>query len=65
MYTMISKSNAIKQEEVELPKITFVSRISRMGKQKMIITVPRSFWEDMEPLEQRKQVKVTVEEAYD
>jgi dTDP-4-dehydrorhamnose 3,5-epimerase-like enzyme len=63
MYTMISKT--IRQQEVELPKVTFVSRISMMGQQKMIITVPRGFWEDVEPLKQRKQVKVTVEEAYD
>jgi hypothetical protein len=49
----------------ELPKVTFVSKISMMGKQKVIITVPRDFWEEIEPLRQRKQVKVTVEEAYD
>ena len=53
---------------IELPKVTFVSKISQMiakdRLQKVIITVPRDFWEDIEPLRQ-KQVKVTVEEAYD
>jgi hypothetical protein len=33
--------------------------------QKVIITVPRDFWEEIKPLRQRKQVKVVVEEAYD
>ena len=54
---------------IELPKVTFVSKISQMiakdRLQKVIITVPRDFWEDIEPLRQKKQVKVTVEEAYD
>ena len=54
---------------IELPKVTFVSKISQMiakdRVQKVIITVPRDFWEDVEPLRQKKQVKVTVEEAYD
>ena len=54
---------------IELPKVTFVSKISQMiakdRVQKVIITVPRDFWEDVEPLRQKRQVKVTVEEAYD
>ena len=50
---------------VIMPKVTFVSRVSKMGEQKMIITVPRNFWDEMEPLRQKKQVKVVVEEAYD
>ena len=54
---------------IELPKVTFVSKISQMiakdRVQKVIITVPRDFWEEIEPLRQKKQVKVTVEEAYD
>jgi hypothetical protein len=53
----------IRQEE--LPKVTFVSKISRMGKHKKMITIPRDFWEDIAPLELKKQVKVTVEEAYE
>ena len=54
---------------IELPKVTFVSKVSQMiakdRVQKVIITVPRDFWEDVEPLRQKRQVKVTVEEAYD
>ena len=54
---------------IELPKVTFVSKVLQMiakdKVQKVIITVPRDFWEDIEPLRQKRQVKVTVEEAYD
>ena len=54
---------------MELPKVTFVSKILQViakdRVQKVIITVPRDFWEDIEPLRQKRQVKVTVEEAYD
>ena len=54
---------------IELPKVTFVSKVSQMiakdRVQKVIITVTRDFWGDVEPLRQKKQVKVTVEEAYD
>jgi hypothetical protein len=50
---------------VSMPKVTFVSKISKMGNQKVIITVPRDFWEEIEPLRKIKQVKITVEEAYD
>jgi hypothetical protein len=54
---------------IEVPRVTFVSRISQMiakdRVQKVIITVPRDFWEEIEPLRQKKQVKVTIEEAYE
>jgi RNase H-fold protein (predicted Holliday junction resolvase) len=54
---------------ITMPRVTFVSRISQMVAkdkvQKVIITVPREFWDEIEPLRQRKQVKVIVEEAYD
>jgi hypothetical protein len=54
---------------IELPRVTFVSKISQMVAkdrvQKVIITVPRDFWEEIEPLRQKKQVKVIVEDAYE
>jgi hypothetical protein len=54
---------------IEVPKVTFVSKVLQMVAkdkvQKVIITVPRDFWEEIEPLRQKRQVKVTVEEAYD
>ncbi len=54
---------------IEVPRVTFVSKISQMVAkdrvQKVIITVPRDFWEEIELLRQKKQVKVTVEDAYD
>lgn len=56
---------------IELPRVTFVSRIIRQaGKDpykihKKIITIPSDFWDDVAELEKRKQIKVTIEEAYD
>lgn len=54
---------------IELPKVTFVSKVLQMiakdRVQKVIITVPRDFWDEIEPLRKKRQVKVTVEEAYD
>jgi len=46
-------------------KITFVGRISKMGDQKKFVTIPRNFWDLIKDLEKMKQVKVTIEEAYD
>jgi hypothetical protein len=48
-----------------MPRVTFVSKISKMGTQKVIITVPRDFWDEIEPLRKLKQVKVIVEAAYE
>jgi hypothetical protein len=54
---------------IELPKVTFVSKIilisTKEKLQKKIITIPKDFWDDVKELEERKQVKVTIEEAYD
>jgi hypothetical protein len=56
---------------IEMPRVTFVSRINRMATKepykihKKIITIPSDFWNDVEELEKRKQIKVTIEEAYD
>jgi hypothetical protein len=59
---------------IELPRVTFVSKITQIIAkdknqneriQKVIITVPRDFWDEIEPLRQKKQVKVIVEDAYD
>lgn len=52
-----------------MPRVTFVSKIIRISTkdklQKKIITIPRDFWDEVEDLEERKQIKVTIEEAYD
>jgi hypothetical protein len=56
---------------IEMPRVTFVSRINRMATKepykihKKTITIPSDFWNDVEELEKRKQIKVTIEEAYD
>ena len=56
---------------IEMPKVTFVSKIIRQASkepykiQKKIITIPSDFWSDVEELEKKKQIKVTIEEAYD
>jgi hypothetical protein len=54
---------------IEMPKVTFVSKIIRQTSkdriQKKIINIPKDFWDEIEELEKRKQIKVTIEEAYD
>jgi hypothetical protein len=54
---------------IEMPKVTFVSKITQQATkdriQKKIINIPRDFWDEIEELEKRKQIKVTIEEAYD
>ena len=54
---------------IELPKVTFVSKIIEVSAndklQKKIITIPRDFWEEVKELQKRKQIKITIEEAYD
>ena len=52
-----------------MPKVTFVSKIIEVSAndklQKKIITIPRDFWEEVKELQKRKQIKITIEEAYD
>lgn len=46
----------------ELPKVTIISRVVTMGKNRMIIEVPKEYLEEMRPL-LGKRVKVDVKEA--
>ena len=46
-------------------RIIFVSKISKMGNDLKYIRIPSDFWNEIKELEKRKQVKVTVEEAYE
>lgn len=54
---------------IVMPRVTFVSKIISISAkdklQKKIITIPRDFWDEVGELEDKKQIKVTIEEAYD
>lgn len=41
--------------------VIFISKINKFGNKKKYITIPRDYWEDIEPLRNKKRVKVTIE----
>jgi hypothetical protein len=43
-----------------LKKLVYYAKISKMGDKKMVI-IPKTFWDDIEDLEDEKQLKITIE----
>ena len=41
-------------------KIVYYAKISKMGTKKMVI-IPKVYWDDIEELEEEKQIKITLE----
>jgi hypothetical protein len=42
-------------------KVTFLTKISKMGRNKMVI-IPKSYWDKIKDLEKDLQVKITIED---
>ena len=44
--------------------VVYYAKISKMGSKKMVI-IPKVYWDDIEDLEEEKQIKITLEEIND
>ena len=41
--------------------VVYYAKISKMGSKKMVI-IPKVYWDDIEDLEEEKQIKITLED---
>ena len=44
--------------------VVYYAKISKMGSKKMVI-IPKVYWDDIEDLEEEKQIKITLEDIND